>query len=223
MKVFKIHPSACGHIMTNDRSGKNMGETAKTYCEIWLKEQLYGRRKEFTNKYAEKGNIVEDNSLDFIADKLGLGLLIKNQQVYENEFMIGTPDVVLKDYLIDVKNSWDCFTLPIFDETVTNRDYIYQAQCYMNLTGVKRFKLIYVLSDTPMHLIEKEAYWYAKNNGYDELDQEMFDQFIAKMTFLDVPDSLKMKVFHIDYDPQMVEAIQNRVIQCREYIETLKY
>lgn len=221
MKEFKIRASACGQIMTNDRSGKQMGKTAQTYCETWLKEQLYNRRKEFSNKYTQKGLIVEDNSLDFIADQLGFGMLIKNEQYFENEFMTGTPDVILKDLVIDAKNSWNFDTFPLF-ETEIDKGYFYQAQVYMELTGRDKFKLIYVLSDTPEHLIVSEVRRYVYQNGIDEIDTEIYESFKEKMTYSDVPDKLKIKVYDIEKDETVIEAIKQRVIECRKYIDTLK-
>ena len=185
MKEFKIRCSAIGQIMGQPRAkaAKEAGElsqTAKTYCETWIKEQLYSRRKEFTNKFVEKGLIIEDNSIDYIADQLGLGMLLKNEQHFSNDFMTGTPDVVLPDVVFDAKNSWDCFTFPLFDTEIPNKDYYWQGQGYMELCKKSHFKLIYTLMDTPMHLIEKEAYWYAKNNGLDEVDIELHNQFVDK-------------------------------------------
>ena len=82
MKEFKIRASACGQIM----GVKGLGKTGENYVKTWLKEQIYDRKKEFTSKYTDKGLIVEDNSLDFIADELKIGFIVKNEQFYENDF-----------------------------------------------------------------------------------------------------------------------------------------
>ena len=218
MKEFKIRASASGKIM----GIKGLGKTGETYCQNWLKEQLYGRKIEFTSKYTDKGNIVEDNSLDFIADKLGYGLLIKNEKYFENPFITGTPDAILTDHIIDVKNSWDFTTFPLFEDGIPNSDYFFQAQCYMELGGKDNYKLIYCLSDTPMNLIEKEAFYWGRNNGYEQLDQDVLDKFIKKMTYADVKDSLKLKVYDIKKDDSVIQKIAERVLECREYIEFLK-
>jgi hypothetical protein len=220
MKDFKIRASALGQIMKNDRSGKGMGETAKSYCELWLKEQLYGRKKEITSKYMDKGLIMEDNSIDFISGKMNLGFLIKNETFFENDFMTGTPDLILPEFVIDVKNSWDCFTFPLFDKENENKDYWWQLQSYMILTQRNASKLIYVLSDTPVNLIEKEAYFYAKNNGLN-FDRELFLKFEEKMTYSGIDDNLKLKVFEIAKDLEAEQMIINRVNQCRDYILNL--
>jgi len=195
-------------------------QTAKTYCDNWIKEQLYNRRKEFTSKMTDKGLIMEDNSIDFIADQLGYGFLIKNEEYFPGKFMHGTPDVILPDTVIDVKNSWDCFTFPLLDDEIPNNAYWWQGQGYMHLTGRKHYKLIYVLSDTPEHLIAREAYWYAKNNGYEEVSTEIFNEFMDKMTYSDIPDKYKLKKFEFDYEPEAIEKIESQVIKCRNYINS---
>ncbi len=215
MKDFKIRCSAIGKIMTNSRSKTDtLSKTAKSYCEEWLKEQLYSRRKQFSNKYTEKGLIMEDNSLDFIADNLGYGMLIKNEEFFSNAFLTGTPDVILKDHLIDVKNSWDAFTFPLFETEIPNKDYYYQAQGYMDLTNLDSYKLIYTLMDTPEYLIEKE---FTYNNFY-ELD---YSDFEKDYKFGDIDVSKRIKLFEIKRDNDVIEAIKLRVSECQVYINSL--
>lgn len=217
MKEFKIRASACGEIM----GIKGLGKTGETYLQTWLKEQLFNRRKEFSNKYTQKGLIMEDNSIDMVADYLDLGMLMKNEQYFENDFFTGTPDVILKDFIIDVKNSWDCFTFPFFDKEVPNKGYYWQAQVYMDLVGRDSYKLIYVLSDTPENIIEKTAYYWCKDNGYEELDLDIYDKFLAKMTYPDIPIEKKIKVFDIQRNDADIEKIKERVKECRTYINQL--
>ena len=68
MEVFKIRASSAGKI-----SGiKGLGETGKTYCKKWLKEQLYNRKIEFSNKYTVK-EAFQDNvyfQIQFLVDHL---------------------------------------------------------------------------------------------------------------------------------------------------------
>jgi hypothetical protein len=47
LKEFKIRCSAIGQIMTNPRSNTEvLSETTKTYCQNWVKEQIYGIEKQ---------------------------------------------------------------------------------------------------------------------------------------------------------------------------------
>ena len=216
METFKIRASAAGQIMT-----KKWGKTCENYCKMWVKEQIYNRKKRIESKYMQKGNEVEDFSIDFIAEYLDLGFLLKNEEHFTDEFFTGTPDVILNELIIDAKNSWDFSTFPLLDKVAPNIDYVFQAQIYMHLTGRKKYKLIYTLMDTPLHLIEKDAYYWCKNNGYDELDSDVYKRFVKENTYADIPDNHKIKIFDIDYDAEIIEAIQNRVKECRIYINEI--
>lgn len=215
---FKIRASALGQIMTNDRSGKAMGKTAQAYCEQWLKEKLYDRKKQITTKYMDKGLIMEDEAIDFYAKMTDSGFLLKNEQFFKNEYMTGTPDLILPDKVVDIKSSWDCFTFPLFDSQIENKDYYWQLQAYMILTGKTSAELAYILMDTPEHLIKKEAYYHAINIGYD-LDQVIKD-FKARMTYFDVPNNLRIKCFTLPKDDVEGQIIA-RVQECRNYINSL--
>lgn len=214
---FKIRCSAIGKIM----GVRGLGKTGESFCEDWLKEQIYSRHKEFDSKYTQKGNEVEDNSIEFIAENLDYGFLIKNEEHFEDEFMCGTPDIITSKHIIDVKNSWDCFTFPIFDKEIQNKDYFYQLHGYMHLTGIKKAKLVYCLMDTPEHLIEREARNYSYKNGYGELDKDTYDSFYDKMTYRDIPIHQRIKVFEFDYDEKVIEKIKERVLECRNYINSI--
>lgn len=171
MKEFKIRCSAIGQIVKKPKTkGALLSDTAKTYCDHWIKEQIFNRKYSFSNKYTEKGLIVEDNSIDLIADVLGYGFLIKNEQYYENDYLTGTPDILPPNYnvVIDAKNSWDWQTFPYTEKECPNSDYEWQVLGYMDLTNRDFAKIAYTLLDTPDYLIEREAKRYCYNNGYDE-------------------------------------------------------
>jgi hypothetical protein len=220
MDKFRIRASSCGKIMSANGS---LTQGNKSYLDLWILEQIYNRKKTFTSKYTEKGLIVENESIDFISEQLGLGFLIKNETHYSNQYITGTPDIVTKDFVIDVKNSWDFSTFPLLESEIPNKDYYWQAMCYMELTNTRQYKLIYVLSDTPEHLIEKEAYIYCKNSGFDTLDEDVFDSFKKRMTYNDIDPSLKIKVFDIEYNEEEIKRIIDKVKICKEYInEQLK-
>lgn len=204
------------------RDNPELPSGAKTYCQDWLKGELFYYQKMLTNKYLEKGNIMEDESIDLISDVLGYGFLIKNEKHFQNEYMMGTPDVIIKDHIIDVKNSWDCNTFPYFDEDVPDSGYYWQLQGYMALCDKPSAKLIYCLLDTPEHLIEREARYYCISQGYEELDMDIYTKVEKNMTYKNVPNQMKVKVFHIRRNDFDIQEIENRVIMCREYIEELK-
>ncbi len=222
MKRFKIRCSAIGQIMKNGTDKKSMGETAKSYIEAWIKEQLYSRKKEFANKYTTKGLTVEQDAIDYISDVLEYGFLLKNEENLSNDYLTGTPDIILNNLVIDIKSSWDCFTFPLFEDELKNQDYFWQGQGYMALTGAETFRVIYVLMDTPEDIIFKEASSFCWKNNI-ELDDEILLEFTEKMTYKNIPHELRTKTFEFKRDEEKINSIYKRVDECRDYVHKLGF
>ena len=203
------------------RDNPVLSSGAKTYVEDWLKNyEIYKRTKELSSKYTKKGNDVEEKSIKFINDQLGYFALEKNEKFFDNDYMQGTPDVLQPEEIIDAKNSWDWTTFPLFKTEVPDRDYYWQGQGYMALTGRKHYKLIYVLSDTPMELIEKEALSYTYNSK-EQYTEELLQKFVDKMTYPDIPNKYKIKVFPFERNDADIKLIKQQVLLCRTYAEEL--
>ena len=142
--MFKIRASSAGKIMTNPRNKTELlSETTKTYVYDCLKEEIYGYKKQLSNKYVTKGIELEDEAIDKAIELLDLPFTLKNEQSYENEFFKGTPDLIVDGIVYDIKCSWDEFTFPFFEKEIPTIDYYYQLQVYMNLLGLKKAVLIY--------------------------------------------------------------------------------
>lgn len=200
IKDFKIRASAGGQIMTNPRAKTELlSETTKTYVFDWLKENIYGYRKEISNKYLSKGLELEDEAIDKAIELLDLPFTLKNEQYFENEYFTGTPDLVIKDTVFDIKCSWDCFTFPLFDTEIPTKGYYYQLQIYMHLLGLKNAQLVYVLLNTPENLASWE-----QTKDYSELDKKY-----------------RIKTFDVDYSEEVIEDLKQRVTNIREFINTI--
>ena len=226
--MFKIRCSAIGQIMTDPRSkadkdAGNLSQTAKTYCETWLKEKIYMRFKEFQTKYTIKGVEVEGDAIDYIAKVQGMGMIVKNEERFENDFLQGTPDVVTADTVIDNKSSWDCFTFPLFATEIPEKAYWWQLQGYMALTGKQQAELIYTLMDAPEWLIEQEVDKELRFNRVipDDVNLDVIQQMGNKYRYSSIDDSKRIKIFKIARDDNAIKAIEQRVMKCREYIELL--
>lgn len=196
---------------------------AKTYCKNWLKQSvaMYNRRIEISSKYTEKGLIVEDHAIDYIAERLNLGFLMKNETRKENDYLTGCCDVDVpaKSLIIDNKSSWDFDTFPVFETKCPSKGYEDQGQAYMELYDRDHFWLVYTLMDTPINIIDRECRSYSHRMGYGEVTQDLLKEFVAKMTYSDVPDELKIKVFKIERDRSFPAKVEQRVKMCRTYLK----
>jgi hypothetical protein len=208
--------------MTNPRkSGEVLSQTAKTYVQDLVLEEKYGIRKEFSSRYTDKGNEVEDLSIALVNEVLNYKFIYKNDEHFNNEWLTGTPDVNTDEVLIDVKSSWDASTFPFFETEIPNKDYFYQLQGYMWLTGKTESVLAYCLIDTPLEMVEDEvrrAHW--KLHLIDE-NTELRNEIESKHKFSHIPNIRRVKYWFIQRDEQVIEAIKERVELCREYYNLL--
>ena len=222
MNTFKVRCSALGKIMTSPRSKSEiLSQTAKTYVEEQVLQAKYGIVKTFNSRYTDKGNLVEDESIKLASDVLNLGFLYKNDEHFTNDWVTGTPDVNTNDILLDVKSSWDATTFPFFATEIPTKDYYYQLQGYMFLTGKQKSLLVYCLVNTPLDMVQDEirrAHW---NANLLEESLDLIDEVQKRHNFDHIPDNRRVKVFEVERDDEVIEQIKERVELCREYYETL--
>lgn len=222
MKPFKIRCSQIGSIMTMPRNKSDLiSKTTQSFLEVWIKEQVYNRTKEFSSKYTEKGKECENIAIEFASKKLDIGMIFKNDKQFSNDYLTGEPDIILHDEVIDIKTSWDCFTFPLLDTECPNSNYYWQLQGYMALTGKQKARLVYVLIDTPRHLIDDEIRRQSWKMGFIDIPMEFEMEIINKMTYTEIPDDLKIKVFEIPRNAADIELIYQQVNKCREYIDSI--
>ena len=195
---FKCRASALGKLMTSPRSkSETLSQTTKSYLEEWVKEQIYGVKKQINSKYIQKGLALEDTAIEFYSVAENKSFMIKNLDHFEDDFFTGTPDCIFEDVVYDFKTSWDCYTFPLFDE-VPDMGYYYQLQVYMHLMDLKKAKLVYTLQDTPDYLTYEEPVSYSH-----------------------VENKYRIKEFDIDYDPAVIETAKAKIIECRDYVKEL--
>lgn len=219
MKQFKCRASKMELLLKNDRSGKAMGETAKSYIKEWYVSELTGKQKEIKSKYLERGNALEAKAIERAGIYYGVEL-IKNELFLENDFFTGTFDTHTIDRVIDTKVPLDCFTFPYF-ETELNPDYYAQMQVYMELTGLRKASVCYCLENGSAEQVERLSWQIAKDLGKDEPDIEDWDKAEKQLSYDHLPDNLRIKVFEIEYDYEFIENAKKRVIEAREYLQTI--
>src|ERR1035437_8515433 len=79
-----FHPSSMGKIMTNDRSGKQMGDTCKKHLMEVFAEHKYHRKEEISSKYLTHGNRCENDSITLLS-RVTTIFFKKNELQIEND------------------------------------------------------------------------------------------------------------------------------------------
>ncbi len=220
---YKFHASSVKYLMTNPKTKKaqeagELSDTTKTYLRDIFIEQVYGRKKPISTGPMKKGTIVETNSMELYQNVTGL-VHFKNNKQYENDFIIGTPDIVdiENDCIKDIKSSWDIWTFAGVDEKSATSDYYWQIFSYMWMVGVKKGSLNYALVTTPEILMHGEYSKLAWSIGDEEAEK------ITRLnhTYDDIPEEKRLKQYFYEFNEEQVSLLQARVLTSRNYLNSL--
>lgn len=224
MEVFKCSPHRAGDLMTNGRGKDTIGKNCLSMLQDWLITAVTGKRKEIESKYFSHGHFGEPSALAR-AGKHFNKKFEKNDLYLENDFFGGTFDARSGDLVIDVKCPWEAHNMPYFDDEPP-KGYYNQLQAYMDLTGLKKAALVYCLEDHSENEIDKLAarlaYQQALKLGLDpsehEPTMEHWNEAKERLTYVKLPDNLRIKVYEFERNDELIERMHNRVIECREII-----
>jgi len=223
MSELLFRCSSLGKLLTDPRSkSETLSETAKSYIQDLFKERELGIYKEFSSRYTDKGLEMEDEAIQFASEVLNWDFVVKNETRFNNEWITGEPDINTDSLLADIKCSWNGSTFPLFDETLKNKDYYWQLQGYMQLTGHDTSELVYCLMSTPLQIVEDEIrrqHW--KLNLIEE-DLEVRDVIQKMHNFDHIPNELRVKRFIVQKDEAAQQKIKERVEVARDYYQQLK-
>lgn len=222
---YLFHASSLGKIMTESRTKEPLGETAKAHLmQCWI-EETYGREKELTNKYIEKGLAVEEDAITLYS-RATKKFMKKNKEQLSNNFIVGTPDLIHGEEVVDIKSSWDIFTFFQNIYKPINKTYAWQLSAYCDLLGLKSGRLVYCLVDTPPHMIEDAKRKLMWQMGVIDPDAhplylEACEKIDKEMTFADIPIQQRYIDFHIEPSDYPIEKAYEKIELCRKFMNEL--
>jgi hypothetical protein len=221
--VMVVRCSSLGKLMTEPRSKSEvLSQTAKSYIEDLFNELEFGYRKEFSSRYTDKGLEMEDEAIQFASEQFDWEFVVKNTERFTNDYITGEPDINTDSLLADIKCSWSLDTYPMFEADLKNKDYYWQLQGYMWLTGKTEAELVYCLMNTPLQIVEDEvrrAHWKA---GLIDEDIDLRHEVQLKHNYDNIPSKLRVKRYIVERDEKSIEKIIEKVEIAREYYKMLK-
>jgi hypothetical protein len=244
MDNILFHPSSLGNIMGVPKlKSEKLTDTAKKHCiDVFIRHK-YKRFQHIESKYTRKGNLVEEESIALYNSLRGTNHK-KNLVTFQNELLIGTPDI-LDEKVKDAKSSYSLFTFLSSKTSKLNPDYYWQLQGYMMLTGRTKAELFYALVNSTAddiseakrmlkwkHKIQdnetlgfvKECIMAERNAIYDidlfkyENPYFEFHSDLNKWEY-DILPKDRLHVIEIDASEESFMMIQNKVEDCREWIQ----
>lgn len=158
--------------------------TKKELIDIY-RQHVWKRRHSLTNKYIEKGLAVEEDAITLftLVKKV---LYKKNAVRLNNRHFTGEIDIYLGEDITkatrtyDIKSCWDWSTFPNPFDPI-NKDYDFQGQTYMDLSGASMHTLVYCLVNTPAKLIVDEKRKLAWNMGIIDTQNEDYRKGCAEI------------------------------------------
>lgn len=232
LKLLGIREGLKSHAQTRERIEKiqaqidalvpfkdtpNLSQTCTTFLHKWVNQFLYDRRLEFTSKMTDKGNLVEGDAIIYASGHIAeMGLSSKNQITFtEHPFIEGTPDVLTSDYVFDAKSSYTHDTFPLHYRELPEDNYDWQVKGYMELSKRRKGRVLYILMSMPEEMIEREAKWKLPIG----FSREEYETFAEQFRYDHLPPFLRLKEFEVEWDEEAINAIERRVMECRDYIE----
>lgn len=151
---MKIRCSSLGKIMTSSRKkGEVLSQTAKSYIRDIAKQDFYGYNSELDNKYLDKGNQCEQDSID-LYNAVHLTDHEKNTERISNEFLTGECDIDTGESIIDIKTSWSLETFPATTDEAHDKSYEWQVRGYMMLYNRMSASVSFCMVSTPNELLK---------------------------------------------------------------------
>lgn len=227
-----IRCSSIGSIMTEpkEKAAKEAGElskTAKSHLKGVYINEKYGRHKDIITKQMQKGIEVEEESITLLS-RVQKKMLYKNSERLSNAYITGLPDIYEgesiynAESITDIKSSYDLHSFINNIGEQLDRDYYFQLQGYMALSGAKIAYIAYCLVNTPAHIIENEKYRLLKSMDVISEESPEFIKEALKieknMIFDDIPKEERVLIFTILRDDEIIETIYDKVVKARAFL-----
>lgn len=187
-----------------------LSETTKTLCLEMYMHARYGRTpEEIKNKYLDKGNEREEDSITLVSRVLGK-MYKKNTTRLYNSFVSGEVDTYLgesikkAEIIIDTKSCWSLLTFLKAKEEMLEPAYRYQGHCYMDLTGAKQHIVARCLVNGTAQSIIDEKRKLAWKMGIIDMDATDNEDFFEKCRQIEINHIFDMFSFkeenpHFDF------------------------
>jgi hypothetical protein len=154
---YKFRPSEVAKLMTESKkAGEVLSVGAKTYLEELYLDKLFGQSPRPASVEMEKGTMCEDEGIALYR-KVKQIFTKKNQDQLQNEFLKGTPDLILIDKIVDIKIPFTNRKWYRYTEKDALDYYYWQLVSYMYLTGKTKAEIAVCAIATPEYLIVEEC------------------------------------------------------------------
>lgn len=211
-----------------------LSEGTKTFLTSLYAGIKYGKWnpvKDIGNKYTAKGKAAEEASIDLIS-RLDKALYQKNELMLENDWLRGTPDIIVgidpynAEKVIDAKSPWDAETFFSNLNSDLDPQYEYQMQGYMALTNAPVAEVHFCLTNIPDDMLNSEKMRLFNRSGFmfdtDPAYLKQEAQLVRNLTFDDIPFEERRIKFIVERNEDDIQRIYRQVEKCRPYLQEIE-
>ena len=224
---IKIHCSSLGVLFTEpklkvEKEAGLLSKTAKSHLiRVYIKE-YWGRQRKVETKQMKKGTVNEHEGIKMLG-RIDGKVYVKNEETKENDWIIGTADIISDDFLADIKLSWDSDTFLGELMEPIDEGYKYQVIGYMWLWRKLKAKVSYCLVDAPEMIIldEKRRLLFKMDVATDENPEykAAAAELEYQMTYWDIPESERVIDKWVNWNQYIIDQIPSKVQQAREFLK----
>ncbi len=216
---YKFRPSSLDHLITKSEI---LSETAKKVLnKIFIKDQYGIDEDDLTSLAVMKGTTQEDDSIDLYRKFSGNWCKKYVGDKIQNDWIIGTPDLILKNKIVDIKTSYDIFTFTDITEKDGLSRYQWQVRAYCWLLNKPAGELAFCNTSHSPEFLERE--FKKRSWGMDEKQLFDLENWLQKRFVYDgITIQNRVKIFQVNFNPVSdVQLLQKRLTMCREYLNSL--
>lgn len=206
-----------------------LSELVLIYCY-----EVYGKGKVSAGGVAphaaEKGNMAEPEAIRVLS-KFDNIEYHKNDQLFENAWFKGTPDIIFRNIkgkperIIEVKTSYD---LPSFIMSMIKPEppkYLFEVMGYMDILKCRSAEIVHVLVDMPDKIASFEEKRLRERYELLELDKTTIENRIGRrlndMEYSNIPDELKVFRRPAPFNPLSMKEAKVRANLAKKWIEEI--
>lgn len=193
--------------------------------------EMYGKGKVSKGNespgFLEKGTMAEPEAIKFLSKVDGIEYE-KNEELFENDWFKGVPDIILYDEnddpykIIEVKTSYD---LPSFIVSMLRAELprnLYEIMGYMDILKCKEGEIVHVLVDMPEKIVAFHEKRLKERYNWLEISEDVatgrIERTKSDMEYSGIPDEYKVFKRSISINGHIMKAAKNRVRTARKWM-----
>jgi hypothetical protein len=211
---------------------RSVNDTAKQILATLFAREVHGKSTISSAAAVnplQRGTFSESDGISLLSQLDGIEYT-KNDELFENKFIKGVPDVFYgegkKKVVIDVKCPLDMASFLLKANHFKDHQYEWQMQGYLWITGSMYGEIAYCLVNTPQHIIDLQKSKIINNarlsGRLNDNTYRAAENLQQSLTYDDIPIDKRVIRYKVHFSKDKVERIKKSVLMAREWLKTIQ-